>query len=197
MHQVRFSLLLILILAFYGAQTVKAENSEALAEVKGFENWKPLVKELPVSFRMVALCSRPGFVNLPSESIGMHADSADGTLKNATNKKISVYANDSAFTHIKDAEAGEFPVGSIIVKEKLRDAAGHEENSLGIMIKQKKGFDPANADWEFLFVDESRNVFRGTKDLNNCYVCHRGGDSFGQKAQDLVFVTTYKKLEKE
>lgn len=186
---------LFLTIAFLiSVESVKAENSGVVSEIKGFENWKALVKDLPVTFQMISLCSHPGFAKVPSEPIGMHANSANGTVAYLGDKKVSVYANDSAYSHIVNGEAGDFPLGAMIVKEKIRDGKNHAHNSLGIMIKQKVGFDPVNANWEFVFVDDSQKVARGSKELANCYACHRGGDSFGQKAADFVFVSTYKEI---
>lgn len=171
--------------------SVKAENTSAIPEVKGFENWKPLVKDLEVDLTMLALCSQPP--PRPAEGLLSHPISADGNsrISEVKEKKVSVYANDLAHSHIVNKKTGLFPAGSIIVKEKIRDPNKHALNSLGIMIKHAAGFDPVNSDWEFIFVDNNKNVARGTKQLPNCYSCHRTGHYLQQKASDFVFVSTY------
>lgn len=86
-------------------------------------------------------------------------------------QSIFIYANDSA----ADSIAGKkktFPVGAVIVKEKL----GKDLNSVsgvGGMIKRAKGYDPANGDWEFFYSTPGGDFTTGK--LANCIDCHNGG----------------------
>src|SRR6266851_6104249 len=64
-----------------------------------------------------------------------------------------VYANDLARVPISSASKSRFPVGSIIVREKLLKADDKEPELLAVMIKRERGYNPAGGDWSFLTVD--------------------------------------------
>lgn len=84
---------------------------------------------------------------------------------------IHIYANPTAADSIA-AQGEEFPVGSVIVKEKLGDnkkpVAG-----IGGMVKRAKGYDAANGNWEFFFYPPGGEFTTGK--LANCIDCHNGG----------------------
>lgn len=84
---------------------------------------------------------------------------------------VHIYANPSAAESIA-AKGAEFPVGAVIVKEKL----GKDWNSVsgvGGMVKRAKGYDPANGDWEFFYYTPGGEFTTGK--LANCVDCHNGG----------------------
>ena len=71
---------------------------------------------------------------------------------------------------VAKAGTGDYPEGSVV------QLIPNE-----VMIKQQKGFNPATRDWEFFFIDvskESSKIFvRGFADVNNrlglnCFACH-------------------------
>jgi hypothetical protein len=78
-----------------------------------------------------------------------------------------------------------FPIGSIIVKEKLRNANDTEPTALGMMIKRSPGFDPNTNDWEFAYWLQEGTLIEGNEALSNCVRCHRE-----QQTTDMVFWTT-------
>ena len=84
---------------------------------------------------------------------------------------VHIYANAGAAESIA-AKGAEFPVGAVIVKEKL----GEDLNSVtgvGGMVKRTKGYDPANGDWEFFYYTPGGDFTTGK--LANCIDCHKGG----------------------
>ncbi len=108
------------------------------------------------------LCKTPGKELLDKEQAitGPH-----------TRVAVHIYANPPAADSIA-ANAAEFPVGSVIVKEKLgRD--GKSVSDIGGMVKRPKGYDAANGDWEFFFYTPAGEVTTGK--LANCVDCHNGG----------------------
>lgn len=71
---------------------------------------------------------------------------------------------------VAEAGKGDYPEGSVV------QLMPNE-----VMIKQKKGFNPATRDWEFFFIDvspEGSKIYkRGFADVNNrlglnCFTCH-------------------------
>ena len=66
----------------------------------------------------------------------------------------------------------DFPVGSMIVKEKLlRKDAGAPE-LLTAMIKREPGYNPASGDWEYVVLDGPGRSIEGRGKLANCQSCH-------------------------
>ncbi len=87
-----------------------------------------------------------------------------------TRVAVHIYANSAAAESIA-ADAAEFPVGAVIVKEKL--GSDKAVSDIGGMVKRSKGFDPANGDWEFFFYTPGGEFSTGK--LTNCIDCHNGG----------------------
>lgn len=77
-----------------------------------------------------------------------------------------------------------FPVGSAVVKQKLRRPAGGlpEVAALGLMIKRDRGFDAAHGDWEYGYWEPSTGLGSGKAAQASCGGCH------AQSTTDHVFV---------
>lgn len=88
-----------------------------------------------------------------------------------------LYANPLALPIIPGRMNG-YPVGSILVKEKLNGDL--QVTGVGGMIKRDPGYDPENGDWEYFYSGEGRF---GSGHLRNCVDCHRS-------ARDTDFVFT-------
>lgn len=82
---------------------------------------------------------------------------------------------DEALTVAKSKEGGVFPVGTII--QLVPQEA---------MVKRRKGWNPATNDWEFFFLDVSKEgtkiVTRGKEEVKNafggnCFSCHNKADA--------------------
>jgi hypothetical protein len=71
--------------------------------------------------------------------------------------------------------------GAVIVREKLKTEEGSPE-LLTVMIKRKKGFNPAANDWEFLVLSGDATKIRKREKTGACQQCH---DSVRDK--DFVF----------
>ena len=74
-----------------------------------------------------------------------------------------------------------FPVGSIIVREKLSQPDGSPE-LLAVMIKRGPDFNPKGGDWEFLTLEGNGRKVKGRETTGSCLECHSR-----QKDQDFVF----------
>jgi hypothetical protein len=82
-----------------------------------------------------------------------------------------VYANALAETEIVK-ENPNFPVGSIIVREKNETAASLTPQIVIAMVKREKGFSEKTGDWEFFVFDgaDLRSTLRET--TGSCAACH-------------------------
>jgi Cytochrome P460 len=93
-----------------------------------------------------------------------------------------VYANAPARGPLGSLESQTFPVGSIIVREKLARADSEVPELLAVMMKRAPGFNPKAGDWEFLLVngDASKVIERQKK--GSCLDCHAS-----QRERDFVY----------
>ncbi len=65
-----------------------------------------------------------------------------------------------------------FPVGSIIVKEKLATPSSSEPELLTVMTKREPGYNPRNGDWEYMALDGSGTKVQARGRLDRCQGCH-------------------------
>jgi hypothetical protein len=72
-----------------------------------------------------------------------------------------------------------FPVGAMIVKEKLDRKGG--VTGVGGMIKRAAGFDAKNGDWEYFYADERGSLLSKAR-LESCVNCHTQA-----REKDFVF----------
>ena len=88
-------------------------------------------------------------------------------------KYISVFVNPVGREQMMTKQTPEFPVGSMIVKEKLATADSTAPELLTAMIKRAPGYNPEGGDWEYLVLDgtAAKIVERGK--LTRCSECHR------------------------
>ena len=87
-----------------------------------------------------------------------------------------VYANDlarKAYSRYGSPDFAVFPVGSILVREKLMRSNSDEPQLLSVMIKREKGFNPDGGDWSFLITDGAATKVKQRKKKGDCLECHR------------------------
>jgi hypothetical protein len=96
-------------------------------------------------------------------------------------KTFTVFVNSVGMQRLVGVANGEFPVGTIIVKEKHDGNDSSTSELLTVMVKREKGFAPEIGDWEFLVLDGfAKAVQKSTAET--CISCHTG-----KKANDYVF----------
>jgi hypothetical protein len=78
----------------------------------------------------------------------------------------------------------QFPVGSIIVKEKLTDKESGAPELLTVMIKREEGFNRTSGDWEYMVLDGAGTKIEGRGQLQNCQACH-----LANQKTDYIFRT--------
>jgi hypothetical protein len=81
---------------------------------------------------------------------------------------IHIYANPAAEKKVAAGPKGPFPVGAVIVKEKVNGEGKVE--GVGGMIKRAAGFDAENGDWEYFYSDRTAGFSIGK--MTNCINCH-------------------------
>ena len=93
-----------------------------------------------------------------------------------------VYANDLAHKAYSASTSPIFPVGSILVREKLARSNSEKPQVLTVMIKREKGFNPEGGDWSFLTMDGAATKVKERKKKGKCLECHESA-----RARDFVF----------
>lgn len=92
-----------------------------------------------------------------------------------------IFANDLANSVIKD-DKPVFPVGSVIVREKLLKADDKTPEVLTVMVKRKKGFSKKTGDWEYFVLSGDRADIKQREKVGSCSKCHAAA-----KENDFVF----------
>jgi hypothetical protein len=93
-----------------------------------------------------------------------------------------VYVNSLAREFVSTAPYVQFPLGAIIVREKLAKADDAQPQLLAVMIKRVRGFNPKANDWEFLMLDGATNKILERQKKGSCLDCHAS-----QKQRDFVY----------
>lgn len=92
-----------------------------------------------------------------------------------------VYVNEIARAALSAAPRAAFPVGSIVVSEKLSKPDDAPPALVAVMVKRAQGFNPSSGDWEFLVVNGALTEVRKRQRKGSCVECHasqRDGDFF-------------------
>ncbi|MEW6736206.1 MAG: cytochrome P460 family protein [Acidobacteriota bacterium] len=97
-------------------------------------------------------------------------------------KYITVYVNDIGKKSMMSERYPKFPLGSIIVKEKLNEANSSTPELLTVMIKREEGFDQTNGNWEYAVYDGVGVKEQASGRLENCQDCH-----ISRKDTDYIF----------
>ena len=68
--------------------------------------------------------------------------------------------------------SGQYPVGSVVVKQKFSGTPIQTVVLHTVMKKRKPGFDPANSDWEYSVVDGAGLKTLAVGRIESCISCH-------------------------
>ena len=145
-------------------------------EIDGYKNWTK-VNSVP-QFMPVRVATDCAIRISPT---GIDLGSANNPH---LNKYFTVYVNEVGRKAMLSQRKPSFPEGSVIVKEKLSTRFSQTPELLTVMIKQKKGFNPASGDWEYMVVDGTGTKVEGRGDLQNCQSCH-----LANRKADYIFRT--------
>jgi len=87
-------------------------------------------------------------------------------------KYIRVYVNELGREAMFKEDNPKFPVGSIIVKEKLPAQNSEVPEFYTIMVKRENGYDSVNGDWQYLTMDETKSRIEEPENISSCQSCH-------------------------
>lgn len=93
-----------------------------------------------------------------------------------------VYVNELARRSLVNDKKPRFPVGSIIVREKLAHVNDVAPQMLVVMVKRERGFNSKARDWEFLMIDGGLSKIIRREKTGECRDCHKS-----RKDSDFVF----------
>lgn len=93
----------------------------------------------------------------------------------------AVYMNPLALQATFTEKKRVYPVGAVIVREKLLTATSNLPEALTVMAKREEGFNPAANDWEFLVVDPQAMKVLKREKIGSCQQCHAS-----QRDRDFV-----------
>lgn len=146
------------------AQASEPRVATAVKEIEGYKNWE---KVNPIPLFMRARVAQDCAALFSAKGVPL-----DLSNNPHRNKYFTVFVNDVGKKAMLGQKNPLFPIGSVIVKEKLPAKDSSTPELLTVMIKQSKGFNPASGDWEYMVVDASGTRIEARGDLENCQECH-------------------------
>jgi hypothetical protein len=102
--------------------------------------------------------------------------------ENSANTFGVIYVNELARHALLEEKKPQFPVGSVIVREKLLRENDTAPQVLVVMVKRERGFNRKANDWEFLLLDGSLSKITHREKTGSCRDCHKQ-----EKDSDYVF----------
>src|ERR1044072_5447667 len=134
-----------------------------LKDIRDYKSWTrvhPTALKLPAPINI--LCAAP-----------TTQQSADSSHQNPHRQRyFIVYVNETGREAMMSQSKPVFPVGSIIVKEKLLNESDTSPELLTVMVKREKGFNPESGDWEYMVVNGERTKIEGRGKIESCQACH-------------------------
>lgn len=135
---------------------------DATGEINGFKNWTKVNKKPEIVESKLAIqCDRATQAQINADAKNPHND-----------KFINVYVNEIGKDEMMTKKKPNFPVGTVIVKEKLTTAESKDAELLTVMIKREKGYNTEIGDWEFLTFNGAGTETTARGKLENCQTCH-------------------------
>ncbi len=128
--------------------------------VEGYKRWTKATSQ-PKPIRMESWLSCAGVSADPDDSKNPH-----------NGRFINIFVNDFAKEALFHQKHPNFPVGSVIVKEKLTDSRSNLPVLLTVMTKRETGFNPDSGDWEYLVYDGDGKKIQLQGKLQVCQSCH-------------------------
>jgi hypothetical protein len=144
------------------AKTSTPLVTKQAAMIAGYQRWTKVNPE-PVQMdqQVAAMCA-------PAQLV--QASTSDRNPHRA--KFITVYVNDLGRHAMTEEFNPRFPVGTVIVKEKLPNKDATAAELLTVMRKRERGYDSKNGDWEYLMFDGPGRVVQEPGKTESCQSCH-------------------------
>lgn len=146
----------------FGAGQKPASKDLRAPEIANYKKWTLVnPQSFAMSARSAALCAAPSPPQ-PFKSSHPHTKS----------KFIRVFVNKKGRAAMFQEKNPRFPVGSVIIKEKLPAKDSTKPQLLTVMIKQRAGYDATKGDWEYLVTDGVGKKVYQRGQLPKCQGCH-------------------------
>lgn len=130
--------------------------------IAGYKQWTRVNPVPNVFHSQIAIqCVIPRVQQSQMEKANPHRD-----------KFITVYVNNIGRHAMMQEKVPHFPVGSVIVKEKLTTPSSSEPELLTVMTKREPGYNLRNGDWEYMAMDGSGTKAQARGRLESCQGCH-------------------------
>jgi hypothetical protein len=132
------------------------------AYIRGHRKWT-LVNPIPVIMgsRIAQLCAGPTPALQTLEDGNPHRD-----------RFVSVYVNPVGRHAMMREKRPRFPVGTVIVKEKVASKSATSPELLTVMRKREKGYYREGGDWEYAVLDGAGERVLEHGRLQRCVGCH-------------------------
>jgi hypothetical protein len=142
-----------------------AAEREPATEIRGYRQWAIASKDrFKMDPQTAQLCAAPV---IPESTRGSDIESSPHK-----DHYINVFVNSVGRSEMFTKKNPRFPVGTVIVKEKLAAPDSTSPELLTVMIKRKKGFNPDFGNWEFMTVTGDGNYVTARGKLESCQKCH-------------------------
>jgi len=153
--------------------------------VAGYRGWAR-VNPVPAVFHshIAIQCYMPPPAQLKLEEQSPHRD-----------KFVTVYVNGAGRRAMLEELRPRFPVGSLVVKEKLTTRDSPEPELLTAMYKREAGYDPEGGDWEYMVLDGRGQEVRARGKLENCRACHQAYPDTDFVSRNYLPYDLYRKLK--
>ena len=93
---------------------------------------------------------------------------------------MKVYVSPNEEKDYLEKGKADFPIGTVIVKEKLLNKDENVPYALGAMLKEKD-LKTQKPIWKFLYIDHEGKISQG-EEAQSCFNCHQGA-----RNKDFVF----------
>ncbi|HSE23768.1 MAG TPA: cytochrome P460 family protein [Pyrinomonadaceae bacterium] len=150
------------------AKTPTPVITNKAAIIAGYQHWTRVNPEPVQMDQQVAAMCGPAYII--TSNVGPHRA-----------KFITVYVNDLGRHAMTEELNPRFPVGTVIVKEKLPNKDATAAELLTVMRKRERGYDSKNGDWEYLMLDGPGRDIQDAVKVESCQSCH-----MAYKQQDYV-----------
>ncbi|RYX84301.1 hypothetical protein EON83_10320 [bacterium] len=149
-------------------------------EIHNYQSWKQVARE------RVEMAPAVAMMCAPAGPIPIERPDAKGTEGPHAKKFLRVYVNEIGEAQMAEQKYPRFPVGTIIVKQKLPVIPSKNSKTgtpkpqqisstpelLTVMLKREAGYNPSNGDWEFMVTNGAGDEVTERGKLKNCQSCH-------------------------
>ena len=151
---------------------LQSQQPTPQSPVVDYKTWVKVTPKLhEIHSYTYALCRGASPEDLEKERTNPHLTVTDMASLNIP-KYIMVYVNKLGSRAMLHDKKPDFPVGSVIVKEKHPNPKSATPELLTVMRKREKGFNPTHGDWEYLVLDGAAKKITSSGKLQNCQKCH-------------------------